>query len=60
MPTFLAMENEGLHEQASLEDYFVKYDFQNQRFKDHMSFQEFCHLKDKKRPRHQYRDGGFT
>ena len=60
MPTFLAMENEGPHEKASLEDYFEEYQSQNQRFKDHLSFQEFCHLKDKIRPRHQHRDGGFT
>ena len=60
MPTFLAVENEGPHEQAYLEEYFEEYESQNQRFKDHLSFQEFCHLKDKGRPRHQYRDGGFT
>ena len=59
MPTFLAVENEGPHEQASLEDYFEEYESQNQRFNDHLSFQEFCHLKDKRRPRHQYRDGVF-
>ena len=29
-------------------------------FKEHLSFQEFFHLKDKRRPRHQHRDGGFT
>ena len=60
MPTFLAVENEGLHEQASLEDYFEEYESQNHRFKDHLSFQEFFHLKDKRRPRHQHSDGGFT
>ena len=60
MPTFLAMENEGLHEQASLEDYFEEYESKNQRFKDHLSFQDFFHIKEKRRPRHQYRDGGFT
>ena len=60
MPTFLVVGNEGFQEQASLEDYFEEYESQNQRFKDHLSFQEFCHLKDKRRPRHQYRDGGFT
>ena len=60
MPTFLAVENEGPQEQASLEDCFVEYESQNQRFKDHLSFQEFCHLKDKRRPRHHYRDGEFT
>ena len=59
MHIFLAVENEGPQEQASLEDYFVEYDSQNQRFKDHLSFQEFCHLKDRRRPRQQYKDGGF-
>ena len=59
MPNFLAVENEGPQEQASLEDYFVEYKSQNQKFKDHLSFQEFCHLMDKRIPRHQYRDGGF-
>lgn len=60
VPTFLAVENEGLHEQVSLEEYFEEYESQNQRFKDHLIFQEFFHLKDKRRPRYQYRDGGFT
>ena len=41
MPTFLAVENEGPQEQASLEDYFVEYESQNQRFKDHLSFLMF-------------------
>ena len=59
MPTFLAVENEGPQEKASLEDYFEEYEYQNQIFKDHLSFQEFFHLKDKRRPRQQYRDGGF-
>ena len=39
MPTFLAMENEGKQEKASLKDYFVEYESQNQRFRDHLSFQ---------------------
>ena len=59
MPTFLAVENEGPQEQASLEGYFVEYDSQSQRFKDNLSFQDFCHLKDRRRPGQQYRDGGF-
>ena len=59
MSTFLVVENEGPQEQASIEDYFVEYESQNQRFRDHLSFQEFCHLKDRRRPRQQYRDGGF-
>ena len=37
MPTFLAVENEGPQEKASLEDYFEEYESQNQRFKDHLS-----------------------
>ena len=59
MPTFLDVENERQQEQASLEDYFVEYDSQSQIFKDHLSFQYFFHLKDRRRPRQQYRDGGF-
>ena len=59
MPTFLAVENGGPQEQSSLEEYFVEYESQNQRFRHHLSFQEFFHLKDKRRPRQQYRDGGF-
>ena len=46
MPTFLAIENEGLQESTSLEGYFVEYDSQSQRFKDNLSFQYSCHLKD--------------
>ena len=50
MPTFLVVENEGLQEPTSLEGYFVEYDSQSQRFKDNLSFQDFCHLKDWRRP----------
>ena len=50
MPTFLAVENEGLQEKTSLEGYFVEYDSQSHRFKDNLSFQEFFHLKDQRRP----------
>ena len=59
MPTFLAMGNEGFQKHESLEDYFEEYESQNQRFKDHLSFQEFCHIKDNRRPRHHHRGGGF-
>ena len=51
MPTFLAVENEGPQEQASLEDYFVEYYSQSQRFKDNLNFQDLCHLKDMRRLR---------
>ena len=50
MPTFLAVENEGLQELTYLEGYFIEYDSQSQRFKDNLSFQDFCHLKDQRRP----------
>ena len=59
MPSFLVVENEGPQEQASLEDYFVEYDSQSQRFKESFSFQDYCHLKDRRRPKQQHRDGGF-
>lgn len=59
MPTFLAVENEGLQESTSLEGYFAEYDSKSQRFKDNLSFQYLCHLKDRRRPLQQYRDGGF-
>ena len=39
MPTFLAVGNEEFQEQESLEDYFMEYESQTQRFKDHLSFQ---------------------
>ena len=41
MPTFLAVGNGGFQEQETLEDYFLEYESQSQRFKDHLSFQEF-------------------
>ena len=53
MPKFFVVGNEGFQGHESLEDYFEEYESQNQRFKYHLSFQEFCHLKDKRRPRHQ-------
>ena len=59
MPTFLVVENEGPHDKASIEEYFVEYDSQSQKFKDNLSFQDFCHIKNRRRPGLQYRDGGF-
>ena len=59
MPAFLAAGNEGFQEHESLEDYFEEYESQNQRFKDNLNFQEFCHIKDKRRPGHHHRGGGF-
>ena len=59
MPTLLAMGNEGFQEQKYLEDYFMEYESQTQRFKDHLSFQEFCQIKDNRRPRNHNRSGGF-
>ena len=50
MPTFLAVENGGFQEQETLEDYFMEYESQSQRFKDHLSFQEFFQIKDNRRP----------
>ena len=38
MPTFLLVENEGFQEQENLEDYFMEYESQSQRFKEHLSF----------------------
>ena len=59
MPTFFAVGNEGFQEQESLEDYFMEYESQTQRFKDQLSFQEFCQVKDNRKPRHHNRSGGF-
>ena len=59
MPTFLVVENGGFQEQENLEDYFLEYESQSQRFKDHLSFQEFSQIKDNRRPRHHNRRGGF-
>ena len=46
MPTFLVVGNEGFEEQESLEDYFMEYESQTQRFKYHLSFQEFFQTKE--------------
>lgn len=59
MPTFLAMGNEGFQEQVYLEDYFMEYESQSQRFKYHLSFQEFFQIKDNRRPKKHNRSGGF-
>ena len=59
MPTFLVVGNEGFQEQESLEEYFMEYESQAQRFKYHLIFQEFCQIKDNRRPRHHHRGGGF-
>ena len=59
MPTFLVVGNEWFQEHESLEDYFEEYESQNQRFKDHWSFQGFFQIKDNRKPRHHHRGGGF-
>ena len=46
MPTFLAVGNEGFQEKESHEGYFMEYESQTQRFKKHLSFQDFCQIKD--------------
>ena len=42
MPTFLAVGNGGFQEKETLEDHFMEYESQSQKFKKHLSFQEFC------------------
>ena len=59
MPKFLVVGNEGVQEHESLEDYFEEYEYQNQRFKYHLSFQYFCHIKENRRPSHHHIGGGF-
>lgn len=59
MPTFLEVGNGGFQEQENLEDYFMEYEAQSQRFKDNLIFQEFYHIEDNRRPRHHNRGGGF-
>ena len=59
MPTFMVVEKEGFQEKEHLEDYFMEYESQTQRFKDHLSFQEFFQIKDNRRPMHHNRGGGF-
>ena len=59
MPALLAVGNEGFQGQETLEDYFMEYESQSQRFKDNFSFQEFFHIKDNRRPTHHNRAGGF-
>ena len=39
--TLLVVGNGGFQEQETLEDYFMEYESQSQRFKYHLSFQEF-------------------
>ena len=59
MPTFLAVGNGGFQEQETLEDYLMEYESQSHIFKDHLSFQEPCQIKDNRRPWHHNRGGGF-
>ena len=59
MPTFLAVGYEGFQEQENLEDYFMEYESQSQRFKDHFSFLEFFEIKENRRPQHHNRGGGL-
>ena len=45
MPSFLT---EG-DKEGTLGEYFEEYELQSQRFKEHLSFQEFCRIKDGRR-----------
>ena len=60
MPTFLVVGNEvgGPQEEETLGDYFLEYESQSQRFKENMNFQEFCRIKDNRRPHNNNRGGG--
>ena len=50
MPTFLAREEEvETLKEETLGDYLQKYESQSRRFKEHLSFQEFCQLKEDRR-----------
>ena len=42
IPSFLFLE----HKEETLGNYFEEYESQSQRFKEHLSFQEFCQIKD--------------
>ena len=59
MPTFSPVGNGGFQEQETPKEYFMKYESQSQRFKDHLSFQEFFQIKDNRIPSHHNRGGGF-
>ena len=61
MPTFLSLEGEvgGPLREETLGDYFVEYEFQSQRFKEHLNFQEFCWIKDGRRSSNHHKGGGY-
>ena len=45
MPSFIIEGDKG----GSLGEYFEEYELSSQRFKEHLSFQEFCRVKDGRR-----------
>lgn len=60
MLTILAIGNgaRGPQEQEALSDYFLEYESQSQRFKEHLTFQEFFQIKENRRPRSYNRGRG--
>ena len=61
MPTFLTIGDElgGTQEEETLGDYFLEYESQSKRFKEHLNFQEFCRIKDNRRPNNHNRGVGY-
>ena len=57
MPTFLAREEEEGEtlKEVALGGYLQEYEYQSQRFKDHLKFQGFCKIKEDRRPRNHNR-----
>ena len=53
------MGNGRFQEQETIEDYFMEYESQSQRFKDHLRFQELSQNKNNRRPQHHNKGGGF-
>ena len=53
MPSFLT---EG-DKEGYLGEYFEEYEVQSQRFNEHLSFQEFCRIKDGRRNDSHKREG---
>ena len=60
MPTFLAREEvEGeTPKEDTFGDYLQEYESQSRRFKEHLSFQEFCQLKEERRSNNYNRRRG--
>ena len=59
MKTARKMKEEDAPNEETLSDYLQEYESKSWEIKEHLSFQEFCQLKEERRARNRRRRGRF-